>query len=338
MLDPKSAPLTLALLNNSIDKPFKDINRELKVVNTGLNKYSKALDKVLCPLYNPLLYERLTLLDQKFKDKPLPTSEYDALSSRSSLIDRAIAMHLLREGQFSVASAFVQDANTSSSGDEMDVGLPGQISLPDPKLGIESVTSEELRKQFASMHNVLEELKKKNLLPAIGWARANSKALEKRGSNLEFELGKLQFIHLFLGGSSHNDTQNRWEGQQRALEYARQEFGPFQHRYLREIQQLIGAMAFSPNLKQSPYRRIFCNDDAWDELGNTFMREFCSLLGLSAESPLYIAATAGAIALPTLLKLQTIMKERRTEWTTQHELPVLFQSFRVDVGDTIWRF
>lgn len=217
----------------------------------------------------------------------------------------------------------------------MDVGLPGQISLPDPKLGVESVTSEELRKQFASMHNVLEELKKKNLLPAIGWARANSKALEKRGSNLEFELGKLQFIHLFLGGSSHNDPQNKWEGQQRALEYARQEFGPFQQRYLREIQQLIGAMAFSPNLKQSPYRRIFCNEDAWDELGNTFMREFCSLLGLSAESPLYIAATAGAIALPTLLKLQTIMKERRTEWTTQHELPVLFQSSQIWCRDVL---
>ena len=50
LLDPKSAPLTLALLNNAIDKPFKDINQELKVVNTGLSKYSKALDKVQWPL------------------------------------------------------------------------------------------------------------------------------------------------------------------------------------------------------------------------------------------------------------------------------------------------
>jgi hypothetical protein len=45
-------------------------------------------------------------------------------------------------------------------------------------------------------------------------------------------------------------------------------------------------------------------------------------LGLSAESPLYIAATAGAIALPTLLKMASIMKEKKTEWSTVNELPV----------------
>lgn len=231
-------------------------------------------------------------------------------------------MHLLREGQFSVASTFVQEASLNTSVDTMDVDTANSYTTPERKLGVNSLDSEALRKQFADMHNVLEELRNRNLLPAIEWARANSKALETRGSNLEFELGKLQFIHLFLGGSSSDDTKNIWEGQQRALEYARHEFGRFQNRYLREIQQLIGAMAYCPNLQQSPYRRIFCNDDAWDELGSTFMREFCSLLGLSADSPLHVAATAGAIALPTLLKLQNIMKEKRTEWTTQHELPV----------------
>ena len=241
-------------------------------------------------------------------------------------------MHLLREGQFSVAATFVQEASLNSSADEMDVVSSSQ-QTPERKLGVDSLDSEALRKQFANMHNVLEELRNRNLLPAIQWARANSKALETRGSNLEFELGKLQFIHLFLGGSSFNDTGDIWEGQQKALEYARREFDRFQNRYLREIQQLIGAMAYSPNLKHSPYRRIFCNNDAWEELGNTFMREFCSLLGLSADSPLYVAATAGAIALPTLLKLQTIMKEKRTEWTTQHELPVITRPAMIQV---IW--
>ncbi|KAK5294429.1 hypothetical protein LTR16_001288, partial [Cryomyces antarcticus] len=72
----------------------------------------------------------------------------------------------------------------------------------------------------------------------------------------------------------------------------------------------------------SPYAHIFYNGSAWDEVANSFTREFCSLLGLSADSPLYLAATAGAIALPTLLKLENIMKEKRTEWTTRQELPV----------------
>lgn len=231
-------------------------------------------------------------------------------------------MHLLREGQFSVASTFLTDATKKPPRPELPSVMDPYASL-DVDLGINSLKSESLRKQFANMYYILHELKnQQNLLPAIAWAREKSDALETRGSNLEFELSKLQFVWLFTGGPNPNDPRSLPLGQQQALEYARREFTHFQGRYLREIQQLSGAMAFCPNLAQSPYRRIFHNEDAWEELANSFTREFCSLLGLSADSPLYIAATAGAIALPTLLKLQTIMKEKRTEWTTQHELPV----------------
>ena len=228
-------------------------------------------------------------------------------------------MHLLREGQFSVASTFLTEATAHPPRSEPSTGTMNPYATLEHDLGIDSLKSEALRHQFANMYHILHELRNnRNLLPAIEWARANSGALESRGSNLEFELGRLQFVWLFTGGP----VPNALEGRQLALEYARKEFFHFQERYLREIEQLSGAMAFCPNLAQSPYRRIFYNDSAWDGLAHSFTREFCSLLGLSADSPLYIATTAGAIALPTLLKLQTIMKEKRTEWTTQHELPV----------------
>ena len=229
-------------------------------------------------------------------------------------------MHLLREGQFSVASAFLTDATAKPLQAESTLDNANSYTTLEHQLGIGSLRSEVLRKQFANMYHILHELKnERNLVPAIEWARTNSSALEERGSNLEFDLGKLQFVWLFTGGCDHGATP---EGPRLALQYARQQFGHFQERYLRKIQQLGGAMAFSPNLQESPYRRIFHNEGIWEELASSFTREFCSLLGLSADSPLYIAATAGAIALPTLLKLQTIMKEKRTEWTTQHELPV----------------
>ncbi|MCJ1360409.1 MAG: hypothetical protein MMC33_010414 [Icmadophila ericetorum] len=300
--NPSGASITLAKLQNPIRQSFENVNGDLKEVYRGLGNYSKALEK-------------------KFKDKPLPTTDYDALSSQHALIDRAISMHFLREGQFAVASTFFSELSQSCTPGLATPANPSQS--PPREIKIDSLNSEELRQQFARMYYILGELRtKKNLLPAISWARDNSGTLEARGSNLEFELGRLQFIWLFMNGPGGCDQSGMEESHRRALEYARREFGRFQDRYLREIQQLMGAMAFGTNLECSPYRQIFMNDGAWEELATSFTREFCSLLGLSADSPLYIASTAGAIALPTLLKLQTIMKEKRTEWTTQHELPV----------------
>ena len=225
-------------------------------------------------------------------------------------------MHFLREGQFSVASAFLDESAAST--DLVD----GQRSS-EPTIHSREIHSEVLQKQFAEMYYVLDEMRsKKNLMPATTWARANSARLEARGSNLEFELGRLQFIWLFLSGHHSLANVGLAERQQAALAFARDQFGPFQERYLKEIQRLVGAMAFCPNLEQSPYRQIFYSEGVWEELAMTFTREFCSLLGLSADSPLYIATTAGAIALPTLQKLRVIMEKKRTEWTTQNELPV----------------
>ncbi|KAF7159931.1 hypothetical protein CNMCM5623_005437 [Aspergillus felis] len=297
--DPGQASITLAKLQNSVKSSFDSINDNLKEHHSALNKYSKALDKL-------------------FKDKPLPSTEHDALSSREHLINRAIAMHLLREGQFSVAATFLSEiAEKKASGQENDMDTDGPDNATS-LLNIDDVPSGEVRKQFAMMYHILQEMKEKNnLLPAIQWSRDNKEALEARGSNLEFELCRLQFVWLFHGGQGPAVA-----GPQAALEYARREFHVFLPRYLVEIQQLMGAMAFAPNLPESPYRNIFDNPSAWSDVAQSFTREFCSLLGLSADSPLYIAATAGAIALPTLLKLQTIMKAKRTEWTTQNELPV----------------
>ncbi|RMJ22645.1 Sporulation protein RMD5 [Aspergillus sp. HF37] len=300
--DPAQASMTLAKLQNPVRSSFDSINDSLKETHSGLNKYTKALDKF-------------------FKDRPLPSMEHDALSFQEPRIDRAIAMHLLREGQFSVAQTFLEElsqkkaeARSQEDGSDSAVGLP---SLADS----DDIPTVEVRQQFATMYRILHELQgNNNLLPAIEWARANHKALRARGSNLEFELCRLQFVWLFNGSEEGQGSASA--GRQAALEYARREFHAFMPRYLREIQQLVGAMAFCPNLQDSPYRNIFNSSSAWDDVANTFTREFCSLLGLSADSPLYIATTAGAIALPTLLKLQTIMKAKRTEWTTQNELPV----------------
>lgn len=236
-------------------------------------------------------------------------------------------MHLLREGQFDVASTFIQEATRHPPHPEPTPNTPNPYLREswEKDLAEGTFNSEELQQKFAQMYHILHELRiQRNLQPAIQWARQRSAELEGRGSNLEFELCRLQFVCLFDSHSQDSDAMDTEtpNGPLNAWAYARREFAPFQKRYQREIQQLLGAMAFWQNVQDSPYRRLFYNDSAWEEVAHSFNREFCSLLGLSADSPLFIAATAGAIALPYLLKMQSIMKEKRTEWTTQDELPV----------------
>ncbi|MCJ1309754.1 hypothetical protein MMC25_003415, partial [Agyrium rufum] len=301
---PDSSSVTLAKLQNPMRQSFSVVNDDLKEVYNGLGKYSKMLDK-------------------NFKDKPLPSADHDALAFHHSSVDRALGMHLLREGQFVVAESFLresgQDGQKETSAMELDTSVP---TLDDTSAG-RTVDPYSLRDSFSEMYHILEEMRGAgNLLPAISWARNHSSQLEARGSNLEFDLSKQQFIWLLTRKASKENDGSHSIRYPTAVAYARTEFGRFQDRYLREIQQLIGAMAFLDQIHTSPYRHLFNPDHTSEELAVSFTREFCALLGLSADSPLYIASTAGAIALPTLVKLQNIMKEKRTEWTTQHELPV----------------
>jgi hypothetical protein len=302
--EPTSAQITLAKLQNPVKTSFDSINSSLKEIYGGHNKYTRVLDKL-------------------FKDKPLPSNDIDALPLHPTLVNRAIYLHLLREGLFDVAATFYAETHARKEEQEVNAALTGSDKVFGHPLGVEEFLSQQMQEQFLSMYHVLGELKDhRNLEPAIEWARDHARDLEVRGSNLEFELCRLQFVNLFLGQDVDNMSDITASGQMRALDYAKREFQNFRGRYSHEIQQLMSAMAFSSNLEDSPYRNIFNNTTAWDEVATSFTREFCSLLKLSADSPLYIAATAGAIALPTLQKLQTIMQQKRTEWTTENELPV----------------
>lgn len=243
----------------------------------------------------------------------------DAMEKQSKLINRAISMHFLREGQFKVASTFLEEANVTSAehrgrdeDDDTNMGTAAALTDQD---GDMSMDGEEgvLGGRFAEMYSILGEIKAMNLEPAIEWAMQNSAELDARGSNLEFELNKLQYVWLFRSAGDSGG------GREAAMRYATSHFRRFHHRHLREIGQLSCALVYATNLSASPYYHLFNTDSAFEDMAHSFTREFCSLLGLSAESPLYVAVTAGAIALPRLLKYTAIQKQK-TEWTTENEL------------------
>ncbi|KAM3433072.1 hypothetical protein NHJ13734_006611 [Beauveria thailandica] len=328
--------MALTTLQNPVKSRLEAINTDLKDVNKAQKGFGKALDKALPQ-----------------RDLPMET---DAMADQSALINRAIAMHLLREGQFSVASTFVREArdNPLDAAQHPSQKTPTPTPTPTPSqvdadgdddmIGIEAFKSDVdyddeddddtfasltaqldgrhggLQQKFAEMYGILSELRSRNLSPAIQWAHENNGRLWAKGSNLEFELCKLQYVWLFKGPAVNGLPDDAHNGHAGALLYARQHFGRFQSRHLHEIQQLCCAMVYAPNLDASPYRHIFAIDSAFDDVSASFTREFCELLGLAAESPLYVAVTAGAIALPRLIKYTTYMREKKTEWTTENEL------------------
>jgi len=222
-------------------------------------------------------------------------------------------MHLLREGKFNVAATFVEEANAHPPTTNRETSLAPRQTW--------EFKSETLQKQFGDMYHILHELRQEsNLEPAIQWARRHRHVLESRASNLEFELCRLEFVRLYLEEIPSGGLPRR------ALEYATREFEPFQVRYENEVAELATSVLYAQNIETSPYRHLFLNSNSWEDVANTFTKEFCSMLGLSADSPLYVAATAGAIALPVLNKVKSIMIANRTEWTTAQEMPVSFGS------------
>lgn len=329
--DPTSSAPTIAKLHAPIKQHLDNVNNSLKGIHSGLGKYSKGIDKVGRPRANNLksVLRWDAFAQQKFKEKPIPFHD-EAPQSNSILVNRAIAMHLLREGHFDVASTFVQEANDHTPSST----LPEHVmtDAPDTTAGKQhmqnaqrawetdfapsSNMSTELQRHFQGMYHILHELKHNhNLEPAIQWAQKHSQVLDARGSNLEYDLCRLQYTTIF---HLHGPTV--------AVQYARSIFCKFSRRYQTELLQLCGALAFVPNLDSSPYAPHMSNDpsvnNTFSEAAAAFTSEFCALLQLSSASPLLTAVTAGCIALPTLLKLSQIQATARTSWTTAGELPV----------------
>lgn len=306
--NPQSAALQMAKLKTPAKQAFEKIEDDLKDVNKGLNQYQKALK-------------------DKFKNAALPTATNDALSSQPNLVNRAIAMHLLREGKFDVASTFVGEVNARSG---LSPDAPGLNTSRDtwtqdffdPDAIMQGAGGgSHLQNQFSEMYNILESLRSQhNLGPAIEWAQEHSHELENRGSNLEFELSRLRFVELFTARDIMTD--HLLEGPVRAMAYAREIFPALGSRYMQDIASLTASLFFYSNIRESPYKALFYNEDAWEEVSASFTREFCGLLGLSEKSPLYTAVTAGGIALPVLEKVERVMAQTRGQWTSVNELPV----------------
>lgn len=275
---------------------------------------------------------------QFFEKREVPSlsNQNDFFNTKKDLLNKAITMHFLREGQFEVADIFVKEqeqeamennimvdgssvkANTNT---DTSMAMDEDIELTDApdynQIVIngnrQQVSSDEMKEDFVRMYKILDEFKKHNLAPAIHWADQHKKTLDKKGSNLAFELCRLQYLFLFQGNTDDDemmyDELSVMRRSVAAIQFAREHFHHYSNLHGQEIKELVGAIPFSTNLAESPYASRFYNQSLWDEAIQSFTREYCSILGLSAESPLYIAATAGIISMSTFQKAQQVMSK-----------------------------
>jgi hypothetical protein len=264
-------------------------------------------------------------IEKKFVHNLELAGRKDAFEGQEMLLNEAIAMHLIREGMFDLADMFCRES---------------QLDIP-----------VEFRSQFYDLFHILQELRQRNLQPAIQWATEHRLDLEQKASQLEFQLHRLQFIVLLAGDSavSENvgDNYVYSRGIDKAIAYARSNFKSFGEKYMKEIQRLMCATLYSAPrpfelkvssqapgdsstrkhpLYNSPYADYLLQSH-WNDIEQLFIKDFCTLLGLSQESPLLVIANIGASAIPTMIKMRTVLEERRKErpkiemWSAD-ELPV----------------
>ncbi|KAI8893308.1 binding protein [Globomyces pollinis-pini] len=224
------------------------------------------------------------VLEKRFKTDLDNIWDPKALVGKDHAMYSILIHHFVREGRFDLAKLFAKEA------------------------GIEFENN--LHNQFEGMYHIQEALRVENPGPAIEWATTNRKKLQQVGSTFEFKLHQLQYL-------SHIKRGDIKAG----LNYAKSHFGYFADKHIKEIQRLMCCILFSKRLENSPYA-AFAGQGLWMDIQVQFSRDFCHILGQSCESPLFTCVTVGSSALPMIMKISSLMKDKALEWSQTGELPV----------------
>ncbi|CAK5264255.1 unnamed protein product, partial [Mycena citricolor] len=271
-LERGSASQTLPLqVLQAVEAGKKQVEARQKEVNASISRLGKALDK-------------------KFPSSlPSYPNLFDSATSKAAL-ERTIALHLLRTGQFDTAATFMVESSVDISA--------------------------ELKAQFIDLHGILQALRNLDIGPALSWATKNQAFLQDRASPLEFHLHRSQYIRLMLSTHPPNPIQ--------AINYAREVMGPFFEDNKEEFQRLLTCVAYLPlaKLQTSPYSDLASPSLHFD-LEPLFAKEYCASLGMSRQVPLRVVGDiGGGGALARIEKGRKIMRESKSEWSQVDELPI----------------
>jgi hypothetical protein len=241
--------------------------------------------------YHTVLGKHSKVIDKKFKAPLDDIWNPHAFDSQSSILAQIVIQHLIREGRFDVAECFAEEA------------------------GIMFETTQH--EQFLAMYHIQEAMRRNDIQPAIDWATKNSDFLRKSGSALEFKLHQLRFLELVR----HSDVAA-------SIDYARKNFPRFADRHMNGkslfyivIQQLLCSIIYRKKISKSPYAGLYDSYQAIS-IQTEFARQYSHFVGQSYECPLYSCVSVGSTALPMIMKISSLIKDKALEWSQAGELPV----------------
>ncbi|KAL5490492.1 hypothetical protein ACEPAI_5325 [Sanghuangporus weigelae] len=254
-----------------VEERKKEIDDRQKEIHATIGRIGKALDKKFT---NPVP-----------EIEPLFTS-----NEAQDALQRTIALHFLRTGQFETAEVFIN---------ESDVTIPPENTV-----------------QFIELHSVLTALRRQDIGLALEWCKRNEGFLKDRNSPLEFYLHRSQFMRLLLASNPPDPLP--------AIVYSRTFSKHFYSTYGNEIGRLLTCCAFLPieKLLNSPCADL-ASPSVHLDLEPMFAKEYCASLGMSRQVPLRVVGDiGGGGALARIEKGRKVMRERKSEWSQTNELPI----------------
>ncbi|CAF0825077.1 unnamed protein product [Rotaria sordida] len=261
-------------------KPFaKQYSDKHKDLHGSISKIGKTIDKCFQSDFGNVPIFELF-------DKP----------EKLKLIYMIICEDLYRQGRMSIAQQLIEETN-----------------LKDNDLfNVEKNFLEEI-------NMILENLREKNLLPALDWCQRKQNELNQTGSLLEFHLHKMRFIQLLQMGN-FDEAKNYMSNLR--------QYSILNGRCEQAVNELMGALIFAQrDLTKSPYKYLL-EPHLWLQLSELFMQQAFQQVGLSQDSPLYVVMKIGFQALPALMSIVNAMQNTQVcHILSKDELPI-----EIDVG------
>jgi len=240
-------------LRDTIKPVAKQYSDKHKDLHGSISKIGKTIDKCFQSDFGNVPIFELF-------DKP----------EKLKLVYMIICEDLYRQGRMSIAQTLIEETNLND----------------DDLFNVEKIFLEEI-------NMILENLREKNLFPALDWCKQKRNELDKSGSLLEFHLHKMRFVQLLQIGNF--DQAKNYMSNLR-------QYSILNGQCEQAVNELMGALVFAQrDLNKSPYKHLL-EPHLWLQLSELFMQQAFQQIGLAQDSPLYVIMKIGFQALPALMR------------------------------------